>query len=177
MYMCLLGVMDWRGHHVIPAELWLLPDWIPFHPGRLWCHCRMVYLPMGYLYGVKFVYAAAETDPLIAELRGELYETPYGEIKWAGTAGIVADLDNYSPVHPVMKVGNAVLDVWEAWGGPLLRFVRRRGLAFAAEYMAAEDLQTNFVCIGPVNKGLNMLACYHAAGCDAGTPEFQKAIA
>ena len=51
---------------------------------------------------------------------------------------------------------------------------RAAGLAFAAEYMAAEDLQTNFVCIGPVNKVLNMLACYHVGGRDTGTPEFQK---
>ena len=42
--------------------------------------------------------------------------------------------------------------MWEAWGGPLRDFVRARGLAFASEYMAAEDLQTNYVCIGPVNK-------------------------
>lgn len=21
------------------------------HPGRFWCHCRMVYLPMSYCYG------------------------------------------------------------------------------------------------------------------------------
>ena len=48
-YMCLLGVMEWKGHQVIPAEMWLLPNWFPFHPGRLWCHCRMVYLPMCYL--------------------------------------------------------------------------------------------------------------------------------
>ena len=42
--------MEWGGHQVIPAEMWLLPNWFPFHPGRLWCHCRMVYLPMCYLY-------------------------------------------------------------------------------------------------------------------------------
>ena len=41
-YLCLLGAMEWEGHHVIPAEMWLLPRWFPFHPGRLWCHCRMV---------------------------------------------------------------------------------------------------------------------------------------
>lgn len=53
--------------------MWLLPSWTPFHPGRLWCHCRMVYLPMCYLYGHKFVYAHAESDLLIAALREELY--------------------------------------------------------------------------------------------------------
>jgi hypothetical protein len=26
------------GINPIPPEMWLLPDWAPFHPGRLWCH-------------------------------------------------------------------------------------------------------------------------------------------
>lgn len=55
--------MHWDGHNPVPPEMWLLPDWLPFHPGRLWCHCRMVYLPMCYLYGTKFTYAHADTDP------------------------------------------------------------------------------------------------------------------
>ncbi|KAG4126564.1 hypothetical protein ERO13_D10G164450v2 [Gossypium hirsutum] len=29
-------------------------EWILEH-GRMWCHCRMVYLPMSFLYGKKFV--------------------------------------------------------------------------------------------------------------------------
>lgn len=71
-YLCLLGCMDWDGHNSVPPEMWLLPNWFPFHPGRLWCHCRMVYLPMGYLYGSRFVYDKAETDPLIQSLRQEV---------------------------------------------------------------------------------------------------------
>ena len=27
-------------------EAWLLPQWFPLHPARLWCHCRMVYLTL-----------------------------------------------------------------------------------------------------------------------------------
>jgi len=172
-YLCLLGVMDWKGHQVIPPEMWLLPRWFPFHPGRLWCHCRMVYLPMCYLYGHKFIYAEAESDPLIAELRAELYTTPYSSIQWAGTADFVAEVDNYSPVHPVMVLGNKVLAMWEAYGGSIKDMLRARGLAFAIDYMAAEDAQTNYVCIGPVNKVLNMLSAYHAAK-SSDTPEFRK---
>ena len=82
---------------------------------------------------------------------------PYESISWAGTADRVADIDNYSPIHPLMQFGNAFLAKWEAHGGWLLKLVRNRGLAFASEYMAAEDAQTNYVCIGPVKKGLNML--------------------
>ena len=45
---------------------------------------------------------------------------------------------------------------------PLLpRFMgRQKGLDFALEYIRAEDLQTNFVCIGPVNKAMNMLISF-----------------
>ena len=52
-YLCLLGVYDWRGVNSIPPELWLVPKWIPFHPWRMWCHARMVYLPMSYLYVIR----------------------------------------------------------------------------------------------------------------------------
>ena len=31
----------------------MLPYWFPVHPARFWCHCRMVYLPMCYVYGRK----------------------------------------------------------------------------------------------------------------------------
>src|SRR6266403_3301460 len=44
----------------------LLPEWVPFHPSRWWIFPRTVYVPMSYLYGVRF--KAAE-DPLILTLR------------------------------------------------------------------------------------------------------------
>lgn len=30
----------------------LLPYFLPFHPGRFWCQCRIVFLPMS--YGILF---------------------------------------------------------------------------------------------------------------------------
>jgi Squalene-hopene cyclase N-terminal domain len=42
-YLCLLGTMHWDGHNSVPPEMWLLPNWFPFHPSRMWCHARMVY--------------------------------------------------------------------------------------------------------------------------------------
>lgn len=177
-YMCLLGVMDWEGHHPIPPELWLLPDWFPFHPGRLWCHCRMVYLPMSFLYAQRFVYPQAEEDPLIASLRTELYCQEYASIGWAATRELVAEIDNYSPVHPLMKLANAALGFYEHHAPAALRqWVRARGSRFAIEYIGAEDLQTNFIDIGPVNKVLNMLSRYVEAGCTQHTDAFRRHLA
>ena len=44
----------------------LLPTWFPFHPSRMWCHTRSVYLPMSYLYAEK---VKSPVNPLISELR------------------------------------------------------------------------------------------------------------
>jgi len=163
-YLCLLGVMDWRGHNSVPPEMWLLPNWVSFHPGRMWCHARMVYLPMGYLYGSRFVYMYAETDPLVAELRAELYaEHSYDMIPWTKTRQLIAETDNYSPIPLVMRILQNVLARYENWTifDWFRTYVRQRGLDFSMEYMKAEDLQTNFIDIGPVNKVLNMLSMYH----------------
>lgn len=44
----------------------LLPSWVPAHPSTIWCHCRMVYLPMSYCYATRL---RAEEDPLVQSLR------------------------------------------------------------------------------------------------------------
>jgi len=165
-YLCLLGVMDWKGVNPVPPELWLLPDWTPFHPSRMWCHARMVYLPMGYLYGTQFTYPRAESDPLIQQLRDELYlEQPYNSIPWDRTRHWIAPQDNYSPIPSTMKFLQHVLVAYEQsiLLRPLRRLLRRKGVEFCLNYMRAEDLQTNFINIGPVNKVLNLLGAYHAS--------------
>lgn len=171
-WLCLIGCMDWKGHNSVPPEMWLLPNWFPFHPGRLWCHCRMVYLPMGYLYGSRFIYSDAETDPLIAELRQELYCHSYNSIDWDSTRHLVAPMDNYSPIPLFMKISHNCLSIYENWKifHPFRDAVRKAGLRFCLEYMNAEDLQTNYIDIGPVNKALNMVSAFHAANNDIDHP-------
>ena len=41
-WLAVLGVYEWSGLNPMPPEMWLLPYWLPMHPGRFWCHCRMV---------------------------------------------------------------------------------------------------------------------------------------
>lgn len=169
-YLCLLGCMDWAGHNSVPPEMWMLPNWFPFHPGRMWCHARMVYLPMGYLYGNRFVYENADSDPIILSLRKELYCEDYNTINWIHTRHLIADTDNYSPIPWVMKTLQNILARYESWAifQPFKNYVRKFGLDFSLEYMKAEDLQTNFIDIGPVNKVMNLLSMYHGkakAGC------------
>ncbi|KAH9319054.1 hypothetical protein KI387_020823, partial [Taxus chinensis] len=79
MWLSVLGVFDWSGNNPLPPEIWLLPYFLPIHPGRMWCHCRMVYLPVSYFYGQRFVGPITET---VMCLRKKLYTMPYEKINW-----------------------------------------------------------------------------------------------
>eukprot|EP00605_Chrysophyceae_sp_TOSAG23-4_P001149 GSChrysophyteH1.ASY1.ANO1.1256.1 assembled CDS len=137
-WLAVIGCYEWTGINSIPAEMWLLPRWFPLHPGKMWCHARMVYLPMCYVYCKRF-----EADDL-----------PYHKVDWDAFRQTCADIDTYSPLAPVMKTA----------------------LAFVIDYIHAEDAQTNYVDIGPVNKALNMLSVWIDAGCDNTVETFQRHI-
>lgn len=106
-WLSILNVYDWNGNCPIPPELWLLPSALPFHPGNMWCHTRMVYLPMSYLYGKKY---CAPVDDLILSLREELYNIPYDQIDWPHQKNAVAQVDLYCPVSGLMNFLNSFHD-------------------------------------------------------------------
>lgn len=62
-----------------------------------------------------------------------------------------------------MSFAQDVLARYETWAifQPIKNVLRAYGLKYCLEYMAAEDLQTNFIDIGPVNKVLNCISAYH----------------
>ncbi|OAY77532.1 Cycloartenol synthase [Ananas comosus] len=72
-----LGVFEWSGVNPIPPDLILLPSSLPIYLGRLWCHFRLIYTPMSYLYGKRFVGSITKT---VLELRDELHSQPYQSI-------------------------------------------------------------------------------------------------
>jgi squalene/oxidosqualene cyclase-like protein len=176
-WLAVLGVYHWDGINSIPVELWCLPRWFPFHPGRMWCHSRMVYLPMGYLYCRRFVPPEADTDSVLISLRTELYKEDYNTVKWDNFRQTCCEIDAYSPLAPVMKIAQDVLSVYEYLLPSLpkwFRNLRQKGLDFAISYIHAEDFQTNYIDIGPVNKALNLLSVWVDGGMDSSAEPFQR---
>ncbi|CAN6195318.1 unnamed protein product [Urochloa humidicola] len=158
-WLSVLGVFDWSGNNPVPPEAWLLPYCLPFHPGRMWCHSRMVYLPMCYIYGKRFV---GQITPLVLELRKELYIDPYNEIDWNKTRSQCAKEDLYYPrpfVQDILwatlhKIFEPVMVHWPA------SKLREKALETVMQHIHYEDENTRYICIGPVNKVMNMLACW-----------------
>ena len=154
-WLSLLGCYSWEGQNPMPPEMWCLPysaytgiGWL--HPGRFWCHCRMVYLPMSYLYGKR---AVGPVTQLVHDLREELYPFPYHSIDWNAARNACAKEDLYYP-HPwvqdmlwwgLYKIGEPLLN------GPL-HFVRKAACAEVMKHVHYEDENTRYIDIGPVNK-------------------------
>ncbi|HEV8322119.1 MAG TPA: prenyltransferase/squalene oxidase repeat-containing protein [Myxococcota bacterium] len=164
--LAVFGLYDWEGLHPVPPELWLLPEALPIHPSRLWCHCRMVYLPMSYLYGRRATVAA---DPLTAAVREELWDGERWEaIDWRAARDACSPTDRYVPHSPLMRAVNRALGVYERVHPAALR---ARALAHVLDHVRAEDRATDYICIGPVNKLFNTLAWHFAA---PGGPELRR---
>jgi len=160
-YLCILNVFDYRAmEFAIPCELWLLPHWFPFHPKNLWCHCRIVYLPMSLLYSARYQ-CSVDDYPLIAELRAELLPSAFERMDWTASHFKCHRFDQIVPIPSVAKLLCRVLYAYE-WciGSGPWQWLRRRGCAFALDYIENEDAQTSFVNLGPVNKALNLIAIY-----------------
>ncbi|MCP3166290.1 2,3-oxidosqualene cyclase [Myxococcus qinghaiensis] len=154
--LALLGLYEYDGLAPTPPELWLLPRALPFHPSRLWCHCRMVYLPMGWLHGRR---ARAAETPLLAELRRELYPLPYVDVDWKAARNRVAATDVYTPRGAWLRAVNRVLGLYERVHS---RRLRARALEESLAQIRGEDEATHFICIGPINKVLNAVV-WHLA--------------
>ncbi|HKY62325.1 MAG TPA: terpene cyclase/mutase family protein [bacterium] len=157
-FLCVLNLYDWRGIHPVPPELWLLPYAAPFHPARLWCHCRQVYLPMAWLYGTR---SAVPAGDLIRALRAELYQGRYAAIAWEAQRNVLAATDRYTAPSLALRAVNRALDGLERL---VPRSLRRRALDECLRHIQFEDRTTSFIRIGPVNAVLNTLVhCFRRA--------------
>ncbi|KAL6304502.1 terpenoid cyclases/protein prenyltransferase alpha-alpha toroid [Sparassis latifolia] len=150
-WLSILNVYDWAGNNPIPPELWLFPEWLPFHPHRWWIHTRAVYLPMGYLFGIR--YKMQEND-LIRSLRQELYPQDYYSIDWPAQRNNVAKVDLYSPHSRVFDLLYGILNVYESCAIPP---VRRAALDRCYDLIVQEDENTGYQTLGPVSKMMNLI--------------------
>lgn len=157
-YLSVLGCYEWEGCNSLLPEMWLMPRWLPVHPSRFWCHARMVYLPMSYCYGHRVTGAIT---PLVNALRTELYNEPYEKINWKKARNQCADTDLYYPPSKLLHILHAIANSYEK---VVVNHWRKKALDFILEYIHAEDTQTHYVNIGPVNQVINSLCVWHAWG-------------
>lgn len=162
-WLAALGVMSWDVVNPVPAELWLLPDWVPLAPWRWWIHIRQVYLPMSYIYSRRW--ACDETD-VTRSLKNELFVQQYEEIVWARHRNDIADKDNFHPKSTLLNVANwALVNIWNPY--LLTKRLKDRAEKWTSELIDMEDANTDYSDLATVNAPLNTVACYIRDGPDA----------
>ncbi|MCB9680502.1 MAG: terpene cyclase/mutase family protein [Alphaproteobacteria bacterium] len=164
-FLAVLGLYDWSGIDPVPPETWLLPWKAPVHPGRMWCHARMVYLPMSWLYGRR---ATGPIDATIRALRTELYPQGYDTVNWKAARSHVAPEDAATPRTRWLRAAHAGLRAVET---VLPRRVREHALSEVLDQVAYEDEITAYRCIGPVNKLYDTLVWHFQ---DPGGPRVRR---
>ncbi|KAH9479645.1 Lanosterol synthase [Psilocybe cubensis] len=157
-WLSILNCYDWAGNNPVPPELWLLPDWVPFHPHKWWIHVRTVYVPMSYLYGVKY---KMEENDLILSLREELYTQNYYTIDWPAQRNNVHEVDMYAPHTALFDMINVVLSSYESC---ILPPLRRAGCDAAYRLIVMEDENTGYQTLAPISKMFNLIARAHVEG-------------
>jgi lanosterol synthase len=166
-WLSLLQLYGREGLGPLPPELFTLPDWVPFHPRRWYCHTRYIYLGMSYLYGRGF---SVDLGPLRDALRAELYDVPYDTIDFAKHRGEVAASDLHA--RPTLA-GRVLRAAASALAGLISARRRQRTLACCFEKILYEQRATRYQGLSPVNGLLNCLSIFAA---DAAHPDLAPSL-
>lgn len=167
IWLAMLGLYPWDSVQPIVPELWLMPDSSPLHPRRLYCHMRLIYLGLSFVYGHRFV---APRDHILAALRTELYPQGYDEKRFARHVDDIADTDLFEAPSPGLRRAFAVMRRLERFTPAP---IRKRALARALEHIGFEFRSTGFVCLSPVN---GLLFCLALHITDPKHPDLPKAL-
>jgi len=150
--LAILNLYDWSGVTPVPPELYLLPKWVPVQPINISGYVRIVYLPMAYFYGRRW---QAPLDPLLKELRSELFPQGFDQIDWPKHRADLAPTDHIVPESLLVRIAMPLVRQIEKFTPT---FLRRKALRLTYEHICYEDEQSDYIRQAPVNACYNTLA-------------------
>ena len=167
LWLAIVGLYEWKGVSPVPPEAWLLPEWVPAHPSRYYCHTRLIYMAMATISGSRF---SAPLTPRVLELRDELFPGGFDKVDFKIARSSIRPADLLTPWSKPLSAIYSALVRFESIRSP----EKRAGLlGNLRENIRYEFRSTHYTCISPVSGLLNMLAL-HAA--DPNDPDLLQAL-
>lgn len=166
-WLSMAGLYDYRAVSPMLPETFLLPSWFPLHPDRFYCHTRLIYQAMAYLYGVRF---RTDLGPLGEELSRELYGAPVRDAVRPGDHALLG-ADGLVPPGRALRAVTTVARGYERHHLPRLRTAALKRCLARVEY---EQRSTAFHGLSPVSSLLNCLVLYSR---DPGHPLLEASVA
>lgn len=125
----------------------------------MWCHSRVVALPLTYFYGTRY---CCPLYDVLQDIRNELYTNPsFDNVDWYHARGKICSDDLYTPTSKFFSVVSTILDSYEHVA---IKRLRSYALSLVWRHIAYDDENTHFICLGPVNKSMNMLITFVREG-------------
>lgn len=158
-WLAVLNLYDWDGVNPAPTELFALPYSIPIHPMKWWVHTRAIYIPLGYLSTAKI---HCELDPLLEEIRSEIFVKPYDQIDFKSNRNNVCGVDLYYPHTKLLNIMNNIIVFYENYIRPkwLLDYSNKK----AFDLIIKELQNTEYLGIAPVSAAFQTIVLYHVQG-------------
>jgi lanosterol synthase len=103
-------------------------------------------------------------NPLLEEIRKEIYMQPYSSIIFSQHCNTVAMTDLKRPYAPILKIVNASVRVWERYFRP--PWLRSQANVAVRDLVRREDENTSYNDLAPVNKAFHMVMVHFADGED-----------
>jgi len=167
LWLAILDLYGYEGVNAIPPEMFLLPKGLPFHPNHYYCHTRLIYRAMSYLYGSR---SRAKLGSVIVELREELFDRAYEGIDFKAQRHHVAPTDRYMRPGAWLRVAYDAIRVYERMH---LAGLRQRALDCCLRGILAEQKATQYQALSPVNGLLNCLALW---SCNPNHPDLALSL-
>ncbi|KHN95648.1 oxidosqualene:lanosterol cyclase [Metarhizium album ARSEF 1941] len=159
-WMAVLGVVDWDAVHPMPAELWLLPDWVPLHPRRFFAEMRLPGQAMSYLYSKRWT--CRETQ-LVRSLRDELLTQPYRDVDWKRHRTTVSERDYKQPRSRLADAVNwAYVNLWKPYLLPAS--VKSRAEAWLSELIDVQASNTHHGGIAVTDQPMSTIVSFFRDG-------------
>ena len=155
-WLALFNLYKWEGVAPIVPELWLQPKWSPVHPRRMYCHTRLIYLGLSYLYGVAFQHPV---DEMVLALRQELYPAGFEKADFKAARYKIAEGDLFEAPALALKGAYEALGVVQRF---LPSKIRKMALHETMRRIVRHQEESRFSAISPVNGLLNTIALFHA---------------
>jgi lanosterol synthase len=168
LWLALIGLYDWKGVPPLVPELWALPQELPLHPSKYYCHTRHIHLAMSILYGRK---VEAPQSVLLTEIRGELYSTTYESVNWTSARRSLRRAEMVTPPGRPLRLVYEILAWFDRHHS---RARRQRLLAKLDERIRWELQSTDHTSLSPVSGFLNILALRRSSYVD--DPDAKYAI-
>lgn len=153
-WLAMLNLYDWRGVNPVLPELWLLPRWLFVHPANFYCHTRLIYMPMSFIYGRKY---QIPLTPLIEELRKELYVSDYNAIAWGTARHALRVEEVYNPPSAVLRIIYQICAIYERLHSKALRLSTCANILESIRY---ELRTTDYTAVSPVSGLLYIVALW-----------------